>query len=144
MKAKFALSFAVCSFGLVGSGVAPMAFPGLAVIAHFTPVGQGVTENPCVTGLGLLKFSNSQGTTNVSLLALGLQPDTTYGVKLDSDSGGFTNPIAFTTDCLGFGVFMMAVPQDRTSHPNMTIFRWDGDIDTIDTIGPDETRAFGN
>lgn len=134
------------SGGGVASGSAPPVRGSTALVLDFDPAGQGETENPCCQGLGVLHYSPNLGQTDIVLALANFVPGTVYGVRLDSDGGGFSNPQAVTTDQCGLGLVHLAVPQDRTGHPVITVYIWDGDFDpdSIDFVSSDEIRAVGH
>src|SRR4051794_9124490 len=90
---------AVCGCFFLGLGA------GLK-FTSFVPSGPGITENADVDGVCKVKFYpdkfspdlGATGFTSVHLTISGLLPNTTYGVLLDGDGSGISDPLAFTTN----------------------------------------------
>jgi hypothetical protein len=123
----------------------------------FTASGaSGATENADVDGICMVKYDanayspvlGTRGITTVHLHVTGLVPNTTYGVKVDSDGSGISDPVAFTTNDKGDGDYHHEFPQDATSGTTCVIYMWDGtqgapmdNGDDIYTVTNDELRA---
>lgn len=136
MKNRLSMTVAACAFLAIAAGAGTK-------IRSFAPVGNGLSENADCDGMAMLKFDSRNGLTDVHVVLHGFLPNTVYGIKLESDGGGFTDPIAVETNNGGNANYMTNLPQDRTSNPVVTVFIWDGDIDAIDTVSADERRAVG-
>lgn len=118
--------------------------PNVVEIDDFDPAGPGVTENPHADGKAVIRYNRRKDETTVRVKLDRFKPNTTYGVKLDSDLGGFSAPQAITTNCSGEGRFRFALPFDRTRHAVVTIYVWDGNVDTVDDVSATEIRAVGS
>jgi hypothetical protein len=128
---------AACACFVAAIGVAPLRF------TSFHAAGNGVTENPCVDGMCKVKYKRQTDMSSIQITIRDLKPNTTYGVLLDGDGSGFSDPLAFTTDCHGHGSYTRDFPQDATIDTILKVYVWDGDIDTIFDVSDDEVRAVG-
>jgi hypothetical protein len=128
---------AACACFAVAIGVGPLRF------TSFHAAGTGTTENPCVDGMCKVKYKSQTDMSSIQITIRDLKPNTTYGVLLDGDGSGFSDPQAFTTDCHGHGSYTRDFPQDATVDTILKIYRWDGVIDTIFDVSDTEVRAVG-
>lgn len=140
MKMRLTLTVTACAFLAVAMGA-----NSKAKIRAFSPVGNGLTENAECDGVAMFSFSEHEGLTDVHVVLHEFLPNTIYGIKVESDGGGFSDPIAVQTNPGGNGNYQTTVPQDRTGHPRVTVYIWDGnfDPDSIDAVSSDEIRAVG-
>lgn len=115
-------------------------------IRSFSAIGAGLVENADCDGMAMLKFDSRTQMTSVHVVLHGFLPNTVYGLKLDGDGGGFSDPIAVLTNNGGNGNYMLEMPQDRTSRPTIVVYIWDGnlDVDSIYEVTDDEKRAIGS
>lgn len=134
------------------------------LIAGFQPAGPGEVESPCADGLSILDYNERTGYSSFYLLMVGLKPNTTYGVQVNSavvpespnSTFGFTSPLAFTTGPWGIGTYNLQLPSDVTNDPLVFIFIWDQammidpitgdlipDFDAMEYVSDEEIRAVG-
>jgi hypothetical protein len=148
LKAAAVVAACACFLGSMGAGVK---------FRTFTACGScGVTENPNVDGMCMVKYDanaysprlGARGITTIHMHITGLLPNTLYGIKVDSDGSGISDPQAFTTDSRGDGDYHRDIPQDATSSTTCVIYVWDGTqgdpVDTGDdifTVTNDELRV---
>ena len=130
--------------GLVVCGTVAVAFGAAVKIKAFTPVGNGAIESPDGDGMAILNYHPGNDTTEIQFAITDFRPNTVYGVKLESDFGGFSAPEAIATNVVGNGTYHHTIPFDRTGNPSVTIYVWDGDTNTIFDVSADEIRATGN
>lgn len=131
---------------LVGSCVG-VAFAAAVKIKAFTAEGvNGLAENPYCDGMAVLNHHAGNNSTEVQVAVTDFLPDTVYGVKLEADGfcGGFSNPEAFMSNANGNGHYHHSVPYDCTQAPVITIYRWDGDVNSIWDVSEEEIRAVGS
>ena len=91
----------------------------------------------------MVSYDADNGASTLTLEVRHLLPHTLYGVQLDGDGSGFSDPQAFTTDAFGRGDYTHVVAQDATPDRTCKIYNWDGDLDTIDVVSDMEVRAVG-
>ncbi|UCC29161.1 MAG: hypothetical protein JSU86_13275 [Phycisphaerales bacterium] len=131
---------------LVGTCVG-VAFAAAVKIKAFTPEGvNGLAENPYCDGMAVLNHHPGNNATEVQVAVTDFLPDTVYGVMLEAGGfcGGFSNPEAFMTNANGNGHYHHSVPYDCSQAPVITIYRWDGDVNSIWDVSEDEIRAVGS
>jgi 2',3'-cyclic-nucleotide 2'-phosphodiesterase (5'-nucleotidase family) len=119
------------------------AAPTISYFYAFQAVGHGLTENPHILSQAIVAYFPANDTTYGTLAARRLLPNTTYGVLIEGDQGGQSDPVAFTTDSHGRGSYSTNFLQDGATGAHVTIYIWDGDVETIDIVTPDEARAEG-
>ena len=90
-----------------------------------------------------VKYNQHFDTSSIHLTVGDLLPNTTYGVLLDGDGSGISDPLAFTTDNHGNGSYHHDIPQDATPDTIFKIYIWDGDLNTIFDVSDTEVRAIG-
>jgi hypothetical protein len=127
----------------------------ITVFYPFAAQGPGLVENPNVRGTALLVTDDVLGVTHTIMTVSGLQPNTTYGVRIGNVDTGTSSPQAFTTGSFGRGSLSLDIPGFITldMNPEYTIYRWDGqfddpnspepDFDLIWDVTGDEIRASG-
>lgn len=140
MKKRLTMTVVACAFLAVAMGVNTKT-----KIRSFSPVGNGLIENVDCDGMAMISYSDHDGMTDVQVVLHDFLPNTIYGIKLTSDGGGFSDPIAVQTNPAGNGNYHTSLPQNRTGHPMVTVYIWDGnfDPDSIDIVTDDEKRAVG-
>jgi hypothetical protein len=101
-----------------------------------------------VNGVTKIKYASSTGYTHLDLKIHGLLANTLYGVKMDGDGAGFSDPQAFTTDSRGRGSFEFDAPGQAAPNTFVQIYIWDGfqgypldGGDDIFTVTDGELRA---
>jgi hypothetical protein len=134
-----AMALIVC-----GAAAGAQAAPTISYFYYFVPSGiNGPIENRQVRGQAIVSYDPITDTTHGQLAMTHLQPNTVYGVLMEGDQGGESDPVAFTTDSHGRGSYSTDFLQDGATGAHVTIYIWDGDIDTIDIVTSDEARAEG-
>jgi hypothetical protein len=115
------------------------------VVTHFDsfrPAGWGgLFENILVRGSVDLSYSDDTGVTNVDLNVAGLRPNTTYSILIDGDGSGGAFPNAFTTNWFGRADWNFELLGPTADNAGVTIFRWDGDEETLFEVSNVEIRA---
>jgi hypothetical protein len=139
------------TLGVIGASACFLAALGAApiVFGGFSAAGtSGPSENPHVNGVCKIKYVTSTGYSHLDLKIHGLLPNTLYGVKMDGDGAGFSDPQAFTTDSRGRGNYDFDAPGQAAVNTFVQIYRWDGTQgfpvdagDDIFTVTNDELRA---
>ena len=109
---------AACFIAALGAGLSFMSF---------APAGElGGTENPNVDGVCKITYDRDAGMTKMHLSITGLRPGVTYGVKMDGDGAGFSDPLAFTANPAGHGAFQFDTPGQFAANTFVQIYIWDG------------------
>ena len=106
----------------------------------FSPAGAlGATENPDVDGVAMVRYSATSGFTSVRVLIRGLQGQSTYGVLVGES---FVEVNAIQTNPAGNGNYFTEFPsQVFPAEPEIQIFKYDGDPNSIFDVTNDELRA---
>lgn len=136
----------VAVFGLCGlfslSLAASKPVPATIEFSGIAPQGLfGLLLNPLVDGEVCIDFDPDEGISYVDLKVVRLKPCTTYSVMIEGSGSGGVFPNAFTTNVLGRASWSFELFGQVTSDSTVQIFRWDGDIETLDVISPIEARA---
>jgi len=133
----------VCFLAALGASSTSIVFGGFGAAGT-----NGPTENPHVNGVTKIKYKASLNQTHLELKVHGLRANVLYGVKMDGDGAGFSDPQAFTTDDRGRGSFDFDVPGQAAPNTFVQIYIWDGfqgypidSGDDIPTVTDDELRA---
>ena len=136
------IAIALVVFGVTASVQAALT---VSYFYSFVPVGYGEVENPHVKGQAIVVYSPDVdgGTTYAQLSMRHLEPNTQYGVLIEGDQSGESNPVAFWTDSAGRGTYTTNFLQDGATGAHITIYIWDGNVETIDVVTADEARAEG-
>jgi hypothetical protein len=141
---KIAVCAALCAAAAILTGVGPVR------ILSLTPVGDGVTENPCADGMASLKFIpsvpqfNGQPGTLVLLHLHHFKPNTVYGVIVDTGFGGADQPGAITTNCFGNGNLLTIIPSSGAPDPiNSVVFVYCDESGGTAGFEAGEERAMG-
>jgi len=120
-----------------------VAQANLTRINEIVPTNDGAVESPDGDGLAILRYK--RGDTDVHVLLKDFLPNTTYGVKIESSGGEYSNPLALTTNSSGNGVLrVLIVGQDLTGGVTLLVYIWDGDVDNIIDVSAAELRAIGS
>jgi hypothetical protein len=142
------------SIGVVGACacfIAALGASGTGLnYTSFVAAGTNAGENPDVDGV--CKVKNEGNANNpmarLHLTITGLRPGMTYGVKMDGDGAGFSDPVAFTANPQGHGSYSHDTPGIAAANTFVQIYIWDGfqgyplDAgDDIFTVTDDELRA---
>ncbi len=126
----------LCAAVTFGAAVKVRAIPAAGV--------NGLAENPDADGMAILNYHSGNNATEVQVIISDFLPNTTYGVKVEGGISGFSDPIAITTNAKGNGNYHNSTNFDITTNATVTIYIWDGDIDSIFEISADELRAEGS
>lgn len=114
-------------------------------IRKILPAGPGATENPDGDGSAFLRYRAASDETKIHVRIRQYLPNTVYGVRVENSIGAeLSNPEAITTNCYGSGRFHITLPGDYTGIVTVTIYRWDGDNDTVLEVSADELRGQGS
>jgi len=108
----------------------------------FLPDGAGFSENPLVDGRVSFRYDQCNGETYMRLNVEGLLPNTTYGVRWESDGPILDNPMAFTTDSCGEARYVEFQIGDASGDPVAVIYIDNPDAGLVGEFDYDEIRAF--
>lgn len=126
----------------IGLGFASAAHAGAVKILEFTPVLNGVSENPEVDGVAILNYSGGTGLTAVRINVTGLEKNTLYNVQVRGSGGLTSAPIE--TNSAGILHFNHDLPNDTTMGGAMNVhavvFK---DANGDQALQPSELRAIG-
>ncbi len=123
---------------------------GASALAHepvrrdFLPESAGFSENPLVEGRATFRYDSCDQETRLRVNIDGLLPNTTYGVRWESDGPILDNPLGFTTDCEGEGRYTDYLLGDASADPVLIIYINDpinGDIYGYD-VGEERAVSF--
>lgn len=113
-------------------------------IRCFQPKNLGLTQNPHVDGMATIRFTPADGLTTFHLIIHDLRPNTTYGVKFESEDGPqLDNPAAFTTNRRGNGKYDDYLIGLSTRNVVMSIYVDSAAGALQGEADPEEVRASG-
>ncbi len=121
--------------------LATQVFAG-TVRRDFLPDGVGFAENPLVEGRTTFRYDECQQITHLRLNVEGLLPNTTYGVRWESDGPILDNPAAFTTDEEGDARYVDYQLGDASADPVVIIYVDDSSAGRPGEYDAGEDRAF--
>jgi hypothetical protein len=134
-----ALGVSACFVATLATGRLdqPLTFIG------FVPAGtSGHTQNPFVWGGCQIRYLQDDGASRFQMLIGGLRPGVTYGVKMDGDGAGFSDPLAFTANCFGLATYQHDAPGQAAPNTFVQIYVWDGhDGELINPLDDPDTGA---
>ena len=114
-------------------------------IKAFTALGDGLTANPHVDGMAIIKFDSAIAGSTIHVHMQDLEANQVYGVAIVSTNSGdfdLSSPMGLTTNPSGNGSFEASLPTvDLGAHPTVYIYFWDGASD-YSTIGGFDTAQF--
>jgi hypothetical protein len=134
-----AIAAAACFVAALGAGLNFMSFQAAGNL--------GPAENPDVDGVCKIKYETNNGSplgpySRLHLTITGLRPGVTYGVKMDGDGAGFSDPLAFTTNPAGHGSYQFDTPGQFAPNTFVQIYIWDGhDGELINPLDDPDTGA---
>jgi hypothetical protein len=96
---------------------APLRYP------TFVPIGAGITLNPDVDGMAIVRYNSSTGYSRVQVMVSGLQPNQTYGVLVGDVH---TNPQGLQVFARGTGSYVGEwIGPAHTQDPVIIIYKYD-------------------